>query len=100
MKSRFLRIGVVLLGLLLAAAVTHADTLSGWLPGSTVVGSAGPQSGPATITAMMLDANSATTTVSPDGDTVTFMNGSMAMMGMWEWSWQSITLDETRSSAS
>jgi hypothetical protein len=28
------------------------------------------------------------------GDTVTFMNGSLTMMGMWEWTWTSITLDQ------
>jgi hypothetical protein len=89
MKSRFLRIGVVSLGLLLVASLAHA--LPVWLPGSTVVAAAGPQSDPMTITAMMLDANSASVTV--DGDTVTFMNGSMTMTGMWEWTWDSITLE-------
>ena len=45
------------------------------------------------ITAMMLEGNSASTTVSNDGNAVTFMNGSIAMTGMWEWNWTSITLD-------
>jgi hypothetical protein len=90
-KSRTLGLGAVAIGLLLAASLAHA--LPDWLPGSTVVGSAGPQSSPMEITAMMLEANSASTTVSPDGNAVTFMNGSMTMMGMWEWNWTSITLD-------
>jgi hypothetical protein len=92
MKNRILRIGVVSFGLLLAAAVAHANgTLPEWLPGTTVVAGAGPQSSPTDITAATLESNSATVTV--EGDTVTFMNGSMTMMGMWEWTWTSITLD-------
>jgi hypothetical protein len=89
-KSRFLRIAVVSLGSLLIASLAQA--LPVWLPGSTVVGSAGPQSGPTTVTAMMLEANSASTVENPDGS-VTFTNGSMTMAGMWEWTWMSITLD-------
>jgi hypothetical protein len=91
MKSRFLRIGAVSLGLLLAANLAIADPLPEWLPGSTVVAEAGPMMSPTGVTAMMLEANSANVTVS--GDTVTFMNGSMTMMDMWEWSWMSITLE-------
>jgi hypothetical protein len=91
MKRFCLQIPVLLLALLVPLAAAQALPI--WLPGSTVVGSAGPQSGPTTITAMMLDSNSASTTVSPDGNTVTFMNGSMTMAGMWMWSWNSIILD-------
>ena len=91
MKRLFLHVLVLSVALLVPVVVAQA--LPVWLPGTTVVGSAGPQSAPTTITAMMLDANSATTTVSSDGETVTFMNGSMTMAGMWMWSWTSITLD-------
>jgi len=82
---------VVLVGLLLVPSLAHA-ALPGWLPGGTTVGTAGPQSGPMTVTAMMLDNNSTSTVSNPDGS-VTFMNGSMMMAGMWQWDWMSITLD-------
>jgi len=90
-----LSLQVLVLSLALLVPVVVAQALPVWLPGSTVVGEAGPQSdpGPMTITAMMLDSNSASTTVSPDGDTVTFMNGMMTMEGMWTWTWDSITLE-------
>ena len=92
MKSRILGIGAVSVGLLLLASLAHANgELPGWLPGTTVVAGAGPQDSPTDITAADLEANSATVTV--EGDTITFMNGSITMMGMWEWTWTSITLD-------
>jgi hypothetical protein len=70
-----------------------AQALPPWLPGSTVVGVAGPQSSPMNISAMMLDNFSTTTTVSEDGNTVAFKSGSMSMMGMWMMTWSNIALD-------
>jgi hypothetical protein len=58
-----LSLQVLVLSLALLVPVVTAQALPAWLPGSTVVGSAGPQSGPTTITAMMLDSNSANTIV-------------------------------------
>jgi hypothetical protein len=91
MKSRFLRIGAVSLGLLLVASLAHAAPLPSWLPEGTLVAEAGPASNPSDITAMMLHSSSADVLVS--GDTVTFVDGSMSMMGMWELTWEEITLD-------
>jgi hypothetical protein len=81
---------VASIGLLLVASLAQA--LPSWLPGNTVVGSAGPLMSPESVTAMMLDSNSALVEENPDGS-VTFRNGSMTMMGMWEWNWDEITLD-------
>jgi hypothetical protein len=89
MKRLSPRVLVLLLALLVPAVAAQA--LPVWLPGGTVVGAAGPQSGPTTITAMMLVNNSAS--VIETADSVTFMNGMMTMPGMWTWSWDSITLD-------
>jgi hypothetical protein len=89
-KLSLLRILVLSLLLLAPAVGARADSLPGWLPPSTQVGIAGPQADPNAITAGMLANNSAT--VLTAGDTVQFMNGSMAI-GMWEWSWDTITLD-------
>lgn len=93
-----LSLQVLVLSLALLVPVVTAQALPVWLPGSTVVGSAGPQSDPMMITAMMLEANSAGTVENPDGS-FTFMNGSMTMAGMWEWTWMSITLEEDPSVA-
>jgi hypothetical protein len=86
-----LSLQILVLSLALLVPVAVAQALPVWLPGNTVVGEAGPQSGPTTITAMMLEANSDSVVVGTD--TVTFMDGSMTMAGMWEWTWSSITLD-------
>ncbi len=90
MKGIRLQILVLLLALLVPVATAQA--LPVWLPGGTVVGSAGPQGGAMAVTAMMLEANSASTVENLDGS-VTFMNGMMMTAGMWEWTWSSITLD-------
>jgi hypothetical protein len=87
-----LRLQILVLSLALLVPVAAAQALPLWLPGTTQVAIAGPQSGPTTVTAMMLEANSASTVENPDGS-VTFMNGSMTMAGMWMWNWTSITLD-------
>ncbi len=90
MKRLFLQ--VLFLSLVLLVPVLTANALPLWLPGNTEVASAGPQSDPMTITAMMLEDNSSSITeTSPDS--VTFMDGSMTMPGMWTWTWSSITLD-------
>jgi len=73
--------------------VVAAEALPVWLPGDTVVASAGPAMSPLPITAAMLDSSSAVVQVDPETGAVVFMNGSMTMAGMWEWSWDSITLD-------
>jgi hypothetical protein len=92
MKRLWLEILFLLLALLVPVATAQALPL--WLPGTTEVAIAGPQAGPGptNITAMMLDANSASTVENPDGS-FTFMDGSMMMTDMWLWTWDSITLD-------
>ena len=87
-----LRLQILVLSLALLMPVAAAQALPVWLPGSTQVAIAGPQSSPLTVTAMMLETNSATIVENPDGS-VTFMNGSMTMAGMWDWNWMSLTLD-------
>ncbi len=87
-----IRLQILVLSLALLVPLASAQALPTWLPGSTVVGSAGPQGSTTAITAMMLDANSASTVENLDGS-VTFMDGSMMMEGMWLWTWADITLD-------
>jgi hypothetical protein len=89
-KRLSLQVLILLLASLVPVAAAHA--LPSWLPGTTVVASAGPQGSAMMVTAMMLESNSASVVENPDGS-VTFMNGSMTMAGMWEWEWTSITLD-------
>ena len=78
--------------------VAAAQALPAWLPGSTVVGSAGLETNPISVSAMMLESNSASVQVNPETGAVTFLNGSMTMMDqgtpVWEWNWDSITLDQ------
>jgi hypothetical protein len=83
---------IVLVGLALLLPVGAAQALPVWLPGDTVVGVAGPLMAPDSITAMMLENSSGMVEENSDGS-VTFWNGSMALMGMWEWTWDEITLD-------
>jgi len=83
---------ILVLSLALLVPVAAAQALPVWLPGTTQVAIAGPQSSTTAVTAMMLETNSATVVENPDGS-VTFMNGSMTMAGMWDWTWTSITLD-------
>jgi hypothetical protein len=94
LKHLCLRVLVLSLALLAPVVTANAAELPvvDWLQGNTVVGSAGPEADPIDITAMMLAGNSASATVSTDGTSVTFMDGSMSM-AMWMWSWDSITLD-------
>ena len=92
MKSRFVRIGVVLLGSLLIASLAHADEdWPSWLPGDTPVSEVGVQGSTMNIDADALFAASAS--VSYDDNSVTFLDGSMMMASMWEWTWEKIILD-------
>jgi hypothetical protein len=94
LKLLFVQLVILSLALLVTVVTANADTLPTWLPGSTVVSSAGPEGNTTDITAMMLQNASSSTTVSTDGTSVTFMNGTMTMTDMWMWSWDSITVDE------
>jgi len=53
----------------------------------------GPAGAPMQVTAAMLEANSASVVANPDGS-VTFMNGMMMNPGVWQWTWDTLTLKE------
>ncbi len=77
--------------LVLPLGPVRADSiLPAWASGIDV--SVGPAMSPTATTAAMLEMNSASTVVNPDGS-ITFMNGMMTMPEMWEWSWMSLTID-------
>lgn len=96
-QLKHLCLQALVLSLALLAPVVTANAAElpvlDWLSGTTVVGVAGPESAPMDIDAMTLATDSVSATVSADGNSVTFMNGTMST-SMWMWSWDSITLDE------
>ena len=79
MKRLSLQFLILLLASLVPVAAAHA--LPSWLPGTTVVASAGPQADPMMVTAMMLEANSASVVENPDGSVFHFW-GRRAVEGI------------------
>ena len=92
-----LSLQALVLSLALLVPVVTAQALPVWLPGDTVVASAGPQGDAMMITAQMLEDETLDIggTIVSDANSVTFMNGGMHMTELgWEWTWDSITLDQ------